>query len=113
MSHAHCSLVGQLPRDRGIISEFKMTNTQKSSTRVCLLTHYFLNFAEQVANEKREFEDNLMDMIDKGDFEEIEQNLTPQAFRKCESNFLQIGMKVRTSCNFYCLITKLIPLSWE
>ena len=76
--------------------------------------HYPLNSADQVANEgKAEFEDNLMDMIDNGNFEEIEENLTPEAFQKCESNYLQMGMKVSISCNFYCLITKMMQFSRE
>ena len=38
-----------------------------------------------------------MDIIDNGGFEDIEQNITPQAFQRCESNSVEMGMKVRTA----------------
>ena len=61
-----------------------------------LLTHFPINSAEPTS-EKKDFEDKLMDITDNGGFEEIEQNITPQAFQKCKSNSLEMGMKVRTA----------------
>ena len=63
---------------------------------VLRLTCFPLNSAEPTS-EKKEFEDKLMDIIDNGGFEEIEENITPQAFEKCKSNSLEMGMKVRTA----------------
>ena len=73
----------------------KLNNGQSPQNSTSLDT-FSLNSAEPKSEEK-EFEDKLMDIIDNGGFEDIEQNITPQAFQKCKSNSLEMGMKVRTS----------------
>lgn len=49
--------------------------------------------SDQETDEKK-FEDKLMKTIRDGNFEEIDNIVTPRAFQKCESKSLQVGMKV-------------------
>ena len=43
---------------------------------------------------KRRMENELIDIIQKGNFESIEKEITPRAFQNCESSSLRMGMKV-------------------
>ena len=38
-----------------------------------------------------------METIEKGNFENIEKEVTPRAFQNCESSSLRMGMKVCTA----------------
>ncbi|KAJ7386822.1 hypothetical protein OS493_006852 [Desmophyllum pertusum] len=48
---------------------------------------------DQRSKEKK-LEDHLLQTIKKGEFEEIENEIKPRAFKYCESNSLVMGMKV-------------------
>jgi len=50
---------------------------------------------EDRRRKKKKFEDGLLQTIKYGTFEEIEKEVTPKAFKRCESNALVMGMKVR------------------
>ena len=43
-----------------------------------------------------ESDDNLLGIIKRGKFEEIESEINPTAFKYCESNSLLMAMKVRS-----------------
>jgi len=49
---------------------------------------------EDRRSKKKKFEDDLLQTIKDGTFEEIEKEVTPKAFKRCESNALVMGMKV-------------------
>ena len=47
--------------------------------------------------ERRRKEQELMDTIKEGNFENIEKEVTPRAFENCEPSSLRMGMKVCTA----------------
>ena len=53
-------------------------------------------------SKEKKFEDDLMQTIKNGKFDEIESKITPRAFKYCESNALLMGMKVGS-------VTNLVP----